>query len=340
MDTKTKAPQSLNLTGAPPIPGLSIRRYRGPEDFPILAEIFNQAYAADGVLERISAEELGYRYTHQKDFDIHTDLLIAEVDGQPVAYGRATFREDAEGRIGYSCFGMVRPEWRRRGLGRFLLHQNEARLRQIAAKHPDDKHKVFMVEAGNMQPGNLVLAQSEGFQAERHFFLMLRELSEPIPAAELPAGLEVRPATREQYRAIWEALDEAFRDHWGYSPGTEEDYQRFLNYPKRDPRLWQVAWDGDQVAGMVLNRISKDENEALSIQWGWTDPIGVRRPWRRRGLARALIFLSMQLLKAEGMQQAVLGVDTQNPNSALHLYESCGYHEYEHWTVFMKEMAK
>jgi ribosomal protein S18 acetylase RimI-like enzyme len=169
---------------------------------------------------------------------------------------------------------------------------------------------------------------------------MLRDLAEPIPAVELPEGLEVRPSTPEHTRAIWEAMDEAFRDHWGYSPGTEQDYERFAYHPSNTPEFWQVAWEGEQVAGMVLNRISAEENEKLGLKWGWTDPICVRRPWRKRGLARALIYKSMEVLKTEGMQQAVLGVDTQNPNGALGLYESCGYRQFEHWTIYVKGIDK
>lgn len=336
MKAKIEEQNQALVAAAPQIPGLALRRYRGPEDFAALADLFNRASAADGVQESITAEEMEFSYTHLKDFDLLEDMLLAEVNGELVAYGRASHREEAEDRHVYFAWGVVHPAWRRKGLGRFLLHHNEARLRQIAAGHPDDKQKVFMVEAAEMQIGATALVLREGYREDRHFFLMLRDLSEPIPAAELPKGLEVRPSTKVQYRVIWEAMDEAFRDHWGYSAGTEEDFQRFANYPNQDPRLWQVAWEGEQVAGMVLNRISKEENEQLGLRWGWTDPICVRRPWRRRGLARALIYKSMALLKAEGMQQAVLGVDTQNLSGALDLYESCGYRQHEHWIVYVK----
>ena len=335
MNVKTE--QALILTGeAPQIPSLSLRRYRGAEDFAALAELFNLGNEADGVKEALTAEEMEYHYTRLKDFDIHKDMLLVDVEGQLAAYGRASHREEAEDRHVYFAFGVVHPAWRRKGLGRFLLHQNEARLRQIAAGHPNDKQKVFMVEASQTQAGATSLIKQEGYREDRHIIEMQRELSEPIPAVELPEGLEVRPSTPEHTRAIWEALDEAFRDHWGYSPGTEQDYQRFANHPSNTPEFWQVAWEGEQVSGMVLNRISAEENEKLGLKWGWTDPICVRRPWRKRGLARALIYKSMEVLKTEGMQQAILGVDTQNPSGALGLYESCGYRKFGHWTMYVK----
>ena len=46
---------------------------------------------------------------------------------------------------------------------------------------------------------------------------------------------------------------------------------------------------------------------------------------RRRGLARAAILRSLELLRAEGATSAYLGVDTDNHNRASALYKSCGF---------------
>jgi GNAT superfamily N-acetyltransferase len=157
-----------------------------------------------------------------------------------------------------------------------------------------------------------------------------------LPEAPLPVGLEVRPIDESQNRGIWEAIDEAFRDHWGSVPGTEEDYQRFVNSPTRKTHLWQVAWDGDQVAGMILNNYFPEENKAFDRQRGWTDPICVRRPWRRRGLARALIARSIMMFRDMGFDDTALGVDTENPNGALKLYKSMGYKIDKTWMAYRK----
>jgi mycothiol synthase len=64
----------------------------------------------------------------------------------------------------------------------------------------------------------------------------------------------------------------------------------------------------------------------------------VRRPWRRRGLARALIARSLQVLKDQGMTEACLGVDAQNPNGARHLYESMGFCSVKEFVTYRKLM--
>ena len=71
---------------------------------------------------------------------------------------------------------------------------------------------------------------------------------------------------------------------------------------------------------------------------GWTENIAVRRPWRKRGLARALIIRSLAMLKAQGMTEAALGVDTQNTSGALRVYESCGFKPVFTSVNYRKEM--
>ncbi len=159
-----------------------------------------------------------------------------------------------------------------------------------------------------------------------------------IPDVPMPEGLEVRPVKPEHYRAIWEATTEAFRDHWGAGDAEEEEFETWINHPLIQPDIWMVAWDGDQVAGSILNYISHDYNARTGRKLGYTETISVRRPWRRRGLARALLARSMQMHKELGMEQTALGVDTENPSGALKLYESMGYMVINKETVYRKKL--
>jgi ribosomal protein S18 acetylase RimI-like enzyme len=165
---------------------------------------------------------------------------------------------------------------------------------------------------------------------------MTRDLSNPIPPFELPPSLEIRPARPEHFRAIWEAEREAFQDAWGYSPWPEENYQRFLGFPHYDPALWRVAWDGDRVAGMVLSFVNAEENAALGRSRGYTEDIAVRRPWRRKGVASALLADSLRALQALGLKEAALGVDAESPSRALRLYENLGFRTVIEWTFYRR----
>ena len=155
----------------------------------------------------------------------------------------------------------------------------------------------------------------------------------------MPERLEVRPVKPEHMRSIWNADVEAFRDHWGYSPPKEDDFQRWLKDPLLDPSLFKIAWDGDQVAGMVQNFVNHNENEEYERQRGYTEGICVRRPWRKRGLAKSLIVQSMQMFKEMGMTETALGVDAENTSGALNLYKSCGYKVVKQSTTYRKKFT-
>ena len=99
--------------------------------------------------------------------------------------------------------------------------------------------------------------------------------------------------------------------------------------PNLDTNLWRVAWDGDEVAGSVMTFVWPEENERLGLSRGWLEHVSVRRAWRKRGLATALIADSLRVLRDLGLAEAALGVDSQNPTGALRLYESLGFRRHK-----------
>ncbi|MDW8326951.1 MAG: GNAT family N-acetyltransferase [Anaerolineales bacterium] len=322
--------------------GFVCRRFRGEGDFPRLAKIINAVARAceHDFIQR--ADELANDYAHLTNCDLSTDFVFVEtVDGREAAYGRVWWDQEVDGLYRYHITLNVHPDFREPpDLERALLAWAEDRLRAIAAAHPADAPKVFQVwvPSSNIDTQRVALLEAAGYRAVRWGYLMRRDLSEPIEERALPAGLEVRPVTPADYRKVWEAHHEAFRDHWGYREPTEDEYRGWLTSPTFDASLWQVAFAGDEVAGMVLNVIPHDENEQLGVKRGWTDPISVRRPWRKMGLAKALLLRSLRLLREQGMTEAMLGVDTQNPHGALQLYESCGFRPVKRSTTYRKDL--
>jgi mycothiol synthase len=170
------------------------------------------------------------------------------------------------------------------------------------------------------------LVDARGYRPVRYEYLMVRPSLDDLPGAPLPPGLEIREVQPEHMRQIWDAAIEAFADSWGSTVPTEAEFQHYATDPvEGDTTLWRVAWEGDQVAGMVRSYINIEENRRYGRKRGHVEHICVRKPWRRRGLARALIAASFPLLRARGMTEGALGVDTQNQDNALRLYQSCGF---------------
>ena len=56
----------------------------------------------------------------------------------------------------------------------------------------------------------------------------------------------------------------------------------------------------------------------------WVHVLGVRRPWRRRGLGLALLLRVFAEFYARGERRAVLQVDSENETGATRLYERAG----------------
>jgi mycothiol synthase len=330
--------EQIFVPDIPAIPGLTFRTIRGDEDYAVIVEIINVYDAANQTGEIVTLEWLTNFYRTAFNFDPRRDVLLAEIDGRPIAYGRRWYRQLDDGTRLYGTVGCILPEWARRGIGRAMLHYSEARAREIAVTHPDTGPRYYQSAAADSEVAADALLISEGYQITRNFHQMVRPDLDNIPDLPLPAGLEMRPVTSDHYRAVADAMNEAMRDHWGHSEATEEEFQRLIHGPHFQPELWQVAWAGDEVAGGVWTYIDHEENAHFKRLRGWTDPIGVRRPWRKQGLASALIARSLRTLKEHGMTEAALGVDTENLSGALRVYEQLGFRAVKRFASYWKRM--
>ena len=322
------------------IAGLILRHFRGESDYAQIASVLKASEAADQVKRDVTADNIVKAYQQLNHCDPYQDLIIAEIDGGMVGYSRGWWEDGKSAERLYIHNGFIIPEWRRKGIGESLLRWMEKHLGELAATHPPEMVKVFQVNVTQFQKGTAIMLERSGYQPARYFYEMVRPTLDDIPEVPIPDGVKILPALPEHYRAIWEAVDEASRDEWGYTKPGEEDYQEWLRNPQFQPDLWQVAWDitTNQVAGHVLTYIQHEENKQFHRKRGYTEGIGVTRQWRRRGLARALINRSLQAQKAAGMTESALVADSGNLSGATRLYESCGFQIVKCDTLYRKPM--
>ena len=326
-------------TPSPLPPGMVLRHLRAPHDYHAMNTIANAIRAAEGTPFSTTDEQFSQFYDTLSDSDPLQDVAIAEVDGRIVGYGRASSHQELDRTRIYEVIPFVDPAVAGQDVFMAMVTAIEARGRAVAAGHPDGL-KWFETFGGDLAAERDALLEAAGYEAVRYYYSMVRPTCDDLPDAPLPVGLEIREVRPEHLPAIWAADQEAFRDHWGYFPGTDADYQRFVSDPVTgDTSLWRVAWDGDEVAGQVRSYISPEENARHGRLRGYTESISVRRPWRRRGLARALIGASFPLLRARGMTEAALGVDTENTSGALRVYETCGFRPVSRSTTYRKPLA-
>lgn len=232
----------------------------------------------------------------------------------------------------------VHPRHRGKGLGDFVLSWAEARARQIMAEKPQDRPHGLRMGVMDFEHYRRALCERHGFEIVRYFYTMRRDLSQPIAEVRLPEGFVIRTWEPALDRRVFEAFNESFKDHWGYQPASEEVWRNEVTGREGfRGDLSYVIIDGDEVAGFSMNYLSPEENERYGIQEAWIGELGVRRPWRKRGFATALLNQSMHAFKAEGMTFATLGVDAESPTGALGVYERVGFRQVKRSMSYAKD---
>ena len=320
---------------------LTCRTYEDENDIQAIAGLMSAAALVDGPENARTAEEVRQMLSGPLALPEENAFLF-EMRDQLVAYGRLEF-EEGPGKSVFFMPGTVHPDWRRRGIGTKVMERLEQRIQErlgdatqpavYASTWTQLKHE-----------DRQALFRKMGYELARYFFDMERTLHEngsliEVPEPVYPAGIALQTMEeRPDLEAVWSTVNEAFRDHWGHTDVLLEQWQHWITEPDYRPELWYIAWDTkkDEPAGVCLNGIVPEHNARVGRQEGWVHVLGVRRAHRKQGLGRALLLTGMKALQDEGMQWAMLGVDTENLTGALRLYEGAGFQPAKRSAAFRK----
>ncbi len=281
-----------------------------PDDLPEITAFFaaiESTYGSGGATEG----EIRHWLTSPL-FDVEEDFRLAAADGQIVGWIDLWDQNRAHERI----FLDVRAHPRDRGVYARLLDWGEGRARGLA-------EGTAILRCGATSDNEVLAPElsARGFRIVRHFLTMEIDLAKELEPAVWPEGIAVRTFQADDAQAVYEALDEAFADHWDFVPIPFDEWREFfLASPEFDPSLIFIAEEDGQIAGVALCRNERRPNT------GHVWILGVRRPWRRRGLARALLLHSFAEFRRRGRAKADLGVDAENLTGAVRLYEGVGMH--------------
>ncbi len=331
---------NIQVPNAPNLKGLTFRRFKDKSDYPKIVEVANKSWDADNANWQISENDLILEFEHPINFDPQKDTLLAEIDGELAGYTRIFWLKKPDKLVLYNHYVTLLPKWRKTGLWEAMLEFIEQRAHEIAQQFPPDYKHYCEVWAPTRENDWKSLLESSGYRSSWLVFEMVRKSLDDIPKIPLPEGIEIRPVEPSHHRQIWESSKEAFRDERTFSEDNWGDkaYKRWLQNPIFQPPLWQIAWDNDEVVGGIHNFIDEDQNRQMNRKWGWTEKIFVRKVWRKRGLAKALIARSLEVLREHGMEAGALGVDTENPSKALDVYKSMGYETYNQFDFYRKQV--
>ena len=273
--------------------------------------------------------------------------LVTTPDGEAVAYA---FCSSEAPFIVTEVGGVVHPAYRRRGIGTALLRWAERQARATLAAAPADAHLVLNAHCYDVDQGARALLGQEGYHPAREWIHLTVTLDEPPPAPVWPAGVTVRELDpRTDWPRVGPALDEAFMDHWGQlnmppepapAPDPPADEQPSTEAAIEDDPYFNsaglcfVVMHGDEVVGSCLCN-------ARTIEWpdvGRVGSLSIRRPYRRQGIARALLHHAFGAFYQRGVRRIVTDTDGASFTGANHLYAQVGMSIYRRELTFERTL--
>ncbi len=315
----------------------SIRPFRD-EDVPGIASLFNAVFDAYRLQEGFSEDDVRNNLSVPNS-DPARQLLVVDgprVNGvpsdMPVGFARVIYRDDpeADDRLYYLTI-VVHPAAEGMGLEQDLA----ARLIDIAREYEAEPRMVprATVRVKSFVPERIHYARTLytglGMREVRQFWVMERDLHEPIDEPAPIEGVTIRPYRRpEDNVGAHIAYEDSFSDHWDHHPITPEEWAHRAEAAGFRADLSQLAEvDGEPgtFAAFCIVSVSDEDNRRRGVAEGWIDLLGTTRAWRRVGLGKAILLHGLHCLKSAGMDTALLGVDSESLTGANRLYESVGF---------------
>jgi ribosomal protein S18 acetylase RimI-like enzyme len=225
----------------------------------------------------------------------------------------------------------VHPSHRGRGVGSYLVSLMEGRGSEHEAQAPEGRDVLLHNHLIAVDGASHDLLFGRGYVPVRHFWRMDIKLMEEPAIPEPPGGIEVRRfVPGEDERIVHAVVEDSFSDHWGWVPRSFEDWAVTYLDPAPDPDLWLLAHHGDEVAGVLLGDVVD--------RTAWVRTLGVRLPWRGRGIGEHLLRRSFAEFHGRGLEDVSLNVDAGNESGATRLYERVGMHVARQYDTFEKRL--
>jgi mycothiol synthase len=258
-------------------------------------------------------------------FDMDASTRVAETtSGQIIGYIEV-WDIDAIPVLNW-VWACVDPLFEGQGVGTEMMEWADKRLLTALERAPSDARVAYRSAALSGHKPSKELFEGHGMAFVRRFWHMMIEFDGPPPKPLWPEGITVSSfAERDDLRAIAHADNEIFQDHWGYVPQPVEHMEKsFREWIESktdfDPSLWILAMDGEEIAGICLCSRTRPEYPGAA----WINVLGVRRPWRKKGIGLALLHYAFGIFYQEGKKKVGLGVDSSNLTGATRLYERAG----------------
>jgi ribosomal protein S18 acetylase RimI-like enzyme len=311
----------------------SLRPYQ-QSDLSALAALFRASSEADRTGEVLSEEQLAHILSLPGMEGERSYHLLHSADGPLSAAVSGMVRRLHQG--AYFSLGVtIHPDHRSPDLYDALLAFEEQRGRSLGGTewfqaYVDCRREDFKTAVGQ-----------RGYEPVRWFLELVCDLAEAPDSVPMPDGIAIRPFHEEQHvRPLHRTLHESFEDHWDPIDITEEQLRHYGRMPGASNALRLLAWPDDgECAGACVCGIRTEYNAQYGAAEGHVHVLGVRRAYRRRGLARALLAEGLRRMRDMGMTAASIEVDSESPTGADRLYGSVGFRERSRAAIFRKPLG-
>ena len=313
----------LTLPSPPNLPSHTWRPLRR-EDAPPLVHLEGDCARTDGGtgIATITGRKAKLEEAGDK---LATDTLCAvDSTGRFAATAWVTCDDTLAHEYRFFLDGRVHSEYRGRGLGSFILRWMETRARQILAAQKEDRPSVLRLDFYDRSDDALDLFERHGFRFAFAEDEMMRDLSLPMPAVQLPDGMSLVTWSSQRASLFFNVYQDAFRERPGFPHWSEEVWVHNLTGGASfRPELSLLMLQGAEPAGFAACHV-ETEGAQDPAGVGWIAELGIRPAWRRRGLGSAVLNEVMRRFQAEGLLWAALAVNIDN-DSALGLYQRLGF---------------
>lgn len=300
------------------------------------------------LLNTCSLSTIGVREFNEDEFRIFWETpgfnmetntrIVLSPQGDPIGY--IDVWDLSEPPVHPWIWGQVHPQWERKGIGTALITWARTRAREAISRVPEDARVSMMAYTLSTHEPTKALFESLHLKPIRHSWRMVIDLPNPPSTPKWPQGITLRGYNHPQdAETFYRIEDDVFRDHWGFiQQPFESGFKRWLHHATGrddfDPTLWILAMDGDEIAGLLRCRPQDDSDPEM----GWVSVLGVRRPWRGRGLGLALLLHAFVEFHHRGKQRVGLGVDAENLTGATRLYEKAGMRIERQYSTYELEL--
>jgi mycothiol synthase len=315
---------------------ITLRNCR-PGDLPALVELRQAVHPLDHDDQPRTLETVRHEM-EWPGLDPVRNVFIAESnDGRVVGMAKVLLLHGNEDI--FWCYVTVHPDMRETDAGPHLLQAIWDRV--LARRDECDSRSAWLqTEVNSLAEWQIALLQQGGLSLARYSLEMLRPLvGESIPPLVVPEGITLRTYRHPQdNHAANAAINEAFRDHWASVEISDEQRAYVFDSGYVQPEASVVAWADNEVVGACYNDFSPLRFERTGRREGYVDTLCVRRPWRRRGVATAMLAWTLREAAARGLEAVSLGMDAENPTGAKQLYEHIGFREVDRFHIYRKQI--